>query len=263
MIKCQCKKEQERLYNMKCYQMTDVGSLRQTNQDAVYSSLEPVGNLDNLFIVADGMGGHLAGEYASFQAIQETVKVIRKSEEKRPVRLLEMGITCANEAIFQTAQQDKDKRGMGTTMVAATVVEEQLVVANVGDSRLYVWKGQQLEQITKDHSVVEELIRQGELTREESRFHAKKSVITRAVGAEAQVKIDIFDIPLHQVSYILMCTDGLTNMVSEEHISRILNAAETLEAKGKELVAVANQNGGKDNITIVLIEINDNEVKAC
>ena len=161
------------------------------------------------------------------------------------------------------AQQDEKLRGMGTTMVAATIVGHYAYVANVGDSRLYVI-GEQIQQITKDHSLVQEMVRMGELDAEQARKHPKKNIITRALGAERTVDIDFFDLKLEPGDVVLMCSDGLSNMVEDRQLQEIITDTDTdLDEKGRILIREANRNGGKDNIAIVLIEPFANEVKAC
>ena len=184
---------------MRVYSATDVGQKRKMNQDYVFVSENPVGNLPNLFVVADGMGGHNAGDY----------------------------------------------------------------VANVGDSRLYVIQGE-IHQVTKDHSLVQEMVRMGEIKPEEARNHPDKNIITRALGAERTVDIDFFDLKLEPDSTILMCSDGLSNMVEDSKLEEIiLDQTEELPKKGEKLLKEANQNGGKDNIAVILVEPFTNEVEKC
>ncbi|MDO4519098.1 MAG: Stp1/IreP family PP2C-type Ser/Thr phosphatase [Eubacteriales bacterium] len=247
---------------MRIYSTTDVGQKRQVNQDYVYASAEPVGNLPNLFIVADGMGGHNAGDYASSHAVQTIVKEIEEDRDYNPVKVIRHAIETANTKIIEDANNDVRLKGMGTTMVVATIVGHYAYVANVGDSRLYVIQGQ-IRQVTKDHSLVQEMVRMGEISEEEARKHPDKNIITRALGAESTIDIDFFDLKLEPESCILMCSDGLSNMVSDEEIEQIVLSEDTIENRGKLLVERANSNGGKDNIAIVLAEPFANEVKEC
>lgn len=174
---------------MKTYSITDIGKRRSANQDFVYASDQPVGNLPNLMIVADGMGGHNAGDFASRYTVESMLEYIEKDEEKRPIPLLSGAIHYANEQVVEKARSDRALEGMGTTVVAATIKEGCLYVANVGDSRLYLIDGE-IEQITRDHSLVEEMIRMGELQRKDARSHPDRNVITRAVGVHTPVRID-------------------------------------------------------------------------
>ncbi len=236
---------------MKVYSITDIGKRRSVNQDYVYASEQPVGNLANLLIVADGMGGHNAGDLASRYTVELMLEYIEKAEEKRPVPLISAAIHHANELVLQKSKSAKEYEGMGTTLVAATVLEEYLYVANVGDSRLYLID-QDIEQITRDHSLVEEMIRVGELQRKDARNHPDRNVITRAVGVHDPVRVDFFDVKLEKGDKVLLCSDGLTTMVEDEEILRIVRKSSSLKEAAERLVLEANKNGGKDNISVVL-----------
>ncbi len=243
--------------------LSDTGQVRESNQDFVFASAAPVGNLANLFLVADGMGGHLAGEYASAHAVEIVTETIRRSRLTEPIALLEEAICTANRAIYSESMKDPSKHGMGTTFVAATIAGQHLYVANVGDSRLYLADDTAICQITRDHSFVNEMIRQGGMTVEMARHSARKNIITRAVGAESEVQIDFFDLFLQPGQQILMCTDGLTNMVPDEEILDIMRQCPDPSAVVKQLVDLANENGGRDNISAVVVrpfeDGNDNE----
>ena len=248
---------------MRIYSATDVGQKRKMNQDYVFASADPVGNLPNLFVVADGMGGHNAGDYASSHAVGTVVDEIRQDADFNPIKVIRHAIESANTEIITQAQNDENLRGMGTTMVVATIVGHYAYVANVGDSRLYL-VNQQILQVTKDHSLVQEMVRMGEINAEQARNHPDKNIITRALGAERTVDIDFFDLKLEPGNVILMCSDGLSNMVEDSQIREIISDTETnLEEKGKILISEANRNGGKDNIAVVLIEPFANEVETC
>ncbi len=233
--------------------MTDKGYVRSQNQDAVYATAEPIGRLDNLFMVADGMGGHNAGDYASARAIQMIRDCIATSDDET-VPTIHQGIRIANTGLYQEANLDVTKSGMGTTIVVATLEDDTLRVANVGDSRLYVLHDGELCQVTRDHSVIEEMVQKGEVTREFAQHHPKRNLITRAVGAEEDIRIDFFDVDVADIHLVLLCTDGLTTMVEDARIQEILGMQMTLEDKVKTLVQEANDAGGKDNITVVLVE---------
>lgn len=238
---------------MKTYSITDIGRKRSVNQDFVYASDQPVGNLSNLMIVADGMGGHNAGDIASRYTVEAMVDYIEKSNEKRPVTLLSEAIHHANEVVMKKAGSDRAYEGMGTTVVAATLLGEYLYVANVGDSRLYLID-HEIEQITRDHSLVEEMIRMGELQRKDAKSHPDRNVITRAVGVRIPLRIDFFDVKLEKGDRILLCSDGLTNMVEDEDILHIIKKCGSPKEAAQRLVTEANKNGGKDNISVVLAE---------
>lgn len=239
---------------IKTFSVTNIGKKRKLNQDYVYTSEEPVGHLPNLFIVADGMGGHNAGDYASKLAVETMVEEIAASEEQAPEAVLRMAVEKANAMVNGSAKKAPELEGMGTTVVAASCDGRSLSVANVGDSRLYVVGGHEIRQITRDHSWVEDMVRSGGMGREEARNHPDKNIITRAVGAEDSVKTDFFSVTLREGDMILMCTDGLTNMLSDEEIRMILNGARDIVERAEELVRRANENGGRDNISVILIE---------
>lgn len=230
---------------------TDIGRKRNINQDTVCTWNVPIGSLPNLFIVADGMGGHKAGDYASAYAVKAIGREVEADESTEPVRILTKAIEVANAEIFEKAKED-DYLGMGTTVVAATVIDSTLFVANVGDSRLYII-GDEIKQITKDHSLVEEMVRAGEINRDEARFHPDKNIITRAVGADKNVLTDIFEVDLLEGDVILMCSDGLSNMIGDSDIFNVIKKHKNVEDMAAELVKLANHNGGKDNIGVVLV----------
>ena len=257
------RKGQKARSDMRVYSATNIGMKRKMNQDYVFASQDTVGNLPNLFAVADGMGGHNAGDYASSHAVRILVDEIREDTDYNPVKVIRHAIETANTEIIEQAQKDEKLRGMGTTMVVATIVGQYAYVANVGDSRLYV-VDKQLRQITRDHSLVQEMVRMGEITAEEARNHPDKNIITRALGAEKTVDVDFFDMRLEPGSTILMCSDGLSNMVEDKKMEEIiLNSDEDITWKGNTLIQEANNNGGKDNIAIILIEPFTNEVETC
>ena len=239
---------------MKTFSMTDVGKMRDMNQDYLFMSETAVGRLPNLFLVADGMGGHKAGEYASRAAVETIVQSITKAETGQPVSLLKKAITEANQRLLKEAIIDIEKEGMGTTIVAATIIGNKLVTANVGDSRLYLINDQNITQITRDHSYVEELIRSGKIKKADAKNHPHKNKITRAVGVFQTLHIAFFETELEESDIVLMCTDGLTNMVEDEDIKRIVLGQRDTVEKTEKLISEANKNGGKDNITVLLIE---------
>lgn len=207
---------------MKISSLTDIGTTREMNQDYLYSSEEAVGNLPNLFLVADGMGGHKAGEFASRFAVEAVVAAIRENQEERPVAILSQSIQRANCRLKEYADEHQQMKGMGTTIVAAVIDQDTLIVANVGDSRLYII-GDTIEQITEDHSLVQEMVRLGKMDEESARNHPNKNIITRAIGTSEDVKIDIFERQIHADEYIVLCSDGLTNMVEDSVILEVLH----------------------------------------
>lgn len=245
---------------LRSYAITDIGQKRQLNQDFIYLSETPIGNLPNVFIVADGMGGHNAGDYASRYAVETVVDEIGASFEKNPAKILGTAIEKANTLIRQRAQEDEAYSGMGTTMVAATCLGKYLEVANVGDSRLYVINDK-IEQITQDHSLVEEMVRMGGIDKKSARNHPDKNIITRAIGARDYIETDFFNAELQKGDLVLLCSDGLTNMLEDEEIRQILTEEGSLQNRVEKLVEAANQNGGKDNISVIAIEPLADEVE--
>ena len=239
---------------MKTFSMTDAGRRREINEDYMYASETAVGKLPNLFIVADGMGGHKAGDYASKTAVEAIVECISENDSGLLVASIKKAIGEANKKVLKEAIIDIEKEGMGTTIVAATIKGEKLIVANVGDSRLYVVNESGITQITADHSLVEELVRCGKIDRSEARNHPDKNKITRAVGVFPKVDVDFFETKVTAGDTVLLCTDGLTNMVDDDEIKRIILSQRDIVEKTQTLVETANRNGGTDNITALLIE---------
>ncbi len=245
---------------MKQFAMTDVGRKRKVNQDYVYVTDKPIGPFPNLLVVADGMGGHKAGDFAS----KYTVKVLReelgKTELKKPEDILRQVVSVANHELIQEAQTDVKLEGMGTTLVAATIIDNTLYFANVGDSRLYLINNK-IRQLSKDHSLVEEMVRLGGIKAEEAKNHPDKNIITRAMGVKEDVEADIYEYRLKKGDLILMCTDGLSNMVEDEDMFDIVKGARDIVEAVMMLIEKANSNGGRDNIGVVMAEPLPDEVK--
>lgn len=240
---------------MKYSVLTDIGRTRTKNQDSAFATEERVGILPNLFIVADGMGGYHAGEYASQRTIEIVCDAIRLgSVSAQPAELLTDGIVRANEQIRAEAAVDEDKSGMGTTIVGVSVFDGRILVANVGDSRAYLLHDGNLMQITRDHSVVSEMVRKGEISAADAWNHPKRNLITRAVGAEDTIQVDFFDEEVVRGDRILLCSDGLTSMLRDEEIRKILIDDNALDATTQSLVDAANAAGGADNITALVID---------
>lgn len=238
---------------LKAWGIKDVGRCRSINQDYIFVSEEPMGNLPNLFLVADGMGGHRAGDLASEYTVSRVCEAVTKSMQKIPFQILKGAFQYANQKLIEKAGESPAYAGMGTTLVAVTVQDDTAYVANVGDSRLYKIGGT-IEQITEDHSLVEEMVRMGEISKEEARNHPEKNIITRAIGVSETVEPDYFDTKLEKGECLLLCSDGLSNMLEDAQIKEILDRRTDLRSGAEELVREANRNGGKDNIAVVLIE---------
>ncbi len=232
------------------------------NQDYIYTSEVPVGNLPNLFIVADGMGGHNAGDFASRYTVEHVVKAISASALSQPVAVFAAALEQVNRNLMQLAGITPGLRGTGTTFVAATVVQDRLYVANIGDSRLYI-VNQAITQITKDHSLVQEMVRMGEVKQEEARTHPDKNIITRAVGATEEIMVDYFEVALSPGDRILLCSDGLTNMIEDSQIRTIMCSQRDIAECVERLVETANTYGGKDNISVIIVDPFSDEVKRC
>ena len=239
---------------MKFYAITDIGRKRELNEDYIYTSGQPIGALPNLFIVADGMGGHKAGDYASMHTVDRFVEVIRELGEEHGVQdAINEAVTAANAYIYQRSRENSNLSGMGTTLVLASCIGNEAIVANIGDSRLYL-VNDAMTQITRDHSLVEEMVTLGGIDREMARNHPDKNIITRAVGVKEKVAADFFEVDLTKGDKLLLCSDGLTNMLRDEEIYQIIQDHKELEQAAKALVDAANENGGRDNIAVVLVE---------
>lgn len=236
---------------MKVFSITDVGKVRKMNQDYVFATDEPQGTLPNLLVVADGMGGHKAGDFASKFTVETLKEEIKHSLKEGPKEVLLDAVQVVNKKLIETAEKDIKLDGMGTTLVAATVIDHTLHFINVGDSRLYLIN-QEVKQLSRDHSLVEEMLRLGGISEEEAKHHPDKNIITRAIGVKEDVEADYYEYALKKGDVILMCTDGLCNMVNEDEIFTIIKSARDIVEAGQLLINRANENGGKDNIGVVL-----------
>ncbi len=240
---------------MKAFSITDIGESRRINQDYVFCEVNAVGNLPNLFIVADGMGGHNAGDYASRFCVEFFSEHIRNSNQTSPVILIEEAIKDVNDKLYEKSKQQIEYEGMGTTFVAATICQNEMYVANIGDSRLYVI-GKEMKQITEDHSLVQAMVKTGELDRDEARVHPNKNIITRALGANETAQPDFFEVELEEGDIVLMCSDGLTNMLDDDTIEKIIREnADDPKTSAETLVKQANLSGGKDNIAVIIVKV--------
>jgi protein phosphatase len=230
---------------------TDTGRARSANEDS-YWVRSP------LFVLADGMGGAQAGEVASRTAVevfadQGGLPDGPGTYEERLAGL----VAQANERVYAQAQSDDQFAGMGTTLTVAYVGEDDLAIAHVGDSRFYVLRDGDLQQLTDDHSLVGELVRRGQISAEEAEDHPQRSIITRALGIEGEVVVDHFSWPVRDGDVFLLCSDGLTGMVPDGRVAEIIRGAESLTAAAQQLVAAANEAGGRDNITVILFRVEE------
>jgi PPM family protein phosphatase len=232
---------------------TDTGRQRHANEDA-YFARAPV------FAVADGMGGAQAGEVASRIAADAFGSV--DDGDEAPERRLTRVVHSANERIHELAEQDAARSGMGTTLTAALIGDDEVSLAHVGDSRAYVFRDGELKRLTSDHSLVEELRRQGRLTDAQAEEHPQRSIITRALGPESEVEVDTMTFPARPGDVFLLCSDGLTTMVPESRIGRILERSASLDSAVSRMVREANDGGGRDNITVVAFRLEEAAVAA-
>ncbi len=239
---------------MKAFALTDVGKNRVTNQDYVYCKSDAVGNLPNIFIVADGMGGHKAGDIASVTAVDAVLKSIEQSQKTDVISIMEEAVREANKTLYEKSKSNEEWAGMGTTLVLATVVDSTIFVANIGDSRLYLIDDG-IHQITRDHSYVEEMVSIGEIDKSEARTHSKKNIITRAIGVEEETHADFFEVQFKKGDKLLMCSDGLTNMIEDNDILSVIAGNNDIESMVHKLIDLANDSGGKDNIAVLIAEL--------
>ena len=236
---------------MKSFGMTDIGRKRKVNQDYLFFSDEPVGCFPNLYIVADGMGGHKAGDKASSYAVNRFVELARKETKELPFLVMERLLNEVNEEVYTLSCKEEQYSGMGTTFVAATVVDGTAYIMNIGDSRLYYFD-EKIHQVTMDHSLVEELVRAGELDRAESRNHPQKNIITKALGVHEQLDADYVSKKFEKGDVVFMCTDGLSNYIDMENILKYINKYKEQELVEKFILNV-NELGGNDNTTALVM----------
>lgn len=238
---------------MKYYAMTDVGRRREMNQDYVYAMGQPIGPFPNMLVVADGMGGHKAGDFASKFTVEVVKREIAGSRSRKPEKVLHDAIQVANRELIRVASRDVKLEGMGTTLVVATVIGDTLYFANIGDSRLYLIDDN-IKQLSKDHSLVEEMVRLGGIKAEDARNHPDKNIITRAMGVKDEAEADFYEFRIKRGDKILMCTDGLSNMVEDEDMFGLVKGSRDVVEAVQMLIDRANSNGGRDNIGVVLAE---------
>ena len=236
---------------MKSYGMTHIGQRRSVNQDYIFYTDEPIGNLPNLYIVADGMGGHKAGDRASSFAVEKFIEIVKNDEAQQPFYLMKKVLSMVNHELVLLSRERPEFEGMVTTFVAASVLEDSLYVMNIGDSRLYKMENH-LTQVTKDHSLVEELVRSGQLTKEEARVHPQKNLITKALGVEEGIEPDFFQLEMKAGDRILLCSDGLTNMVEDKNLEKILVSLSDSRKAAEKMIEQANEKGGLDNIAVIV-----------
>jgi len=246
--------------------LTDTGRVREHNEDTI--AIDP--DL-GLMVLADGMGGYNAGEVASGIAVKTIVNLVRESMERedmtaidpstkltRPSIILRDAITRANKIIYQTARSQPQCEGMGTTVVSALLFDNMISIAHVGDSRLYRLRSNRFEQVTMDHSLLQELVDRGFYSPEEAQRAANKNYVTRALGVEANVEVELREVPVQKGDHYVLCSDGLSDMVEDSDIHLTVNTFnDNLDTVAKHLIQLANDNGGRDNVSVVMAQILD------
>jgi protein phosphatase len=251
---------------IRCVGVTDTGRIREHNEDTIGTDPD-IG----LLVLADGMGGYNAGEVASGIAVRTVLSLIKEAVQREDLTVADPGqgisrtgillrdaIHRANQLIHHTSKTQSNCEGMGTTIVAGLFFDDRLTVAHVGDSRLYRWRAGQLEQITQDHSLLQELVARGFYSPQEAARAASKNYVTRALGVETSVDVDIRDVAVQPDDLYLLCSDGLSDMVEDEDIHLTISTfGANLETLARQLVLLSNDNGGRDNVSIVLVRVND------
>jgi len=251
---------------LRCVGLTDTGKVREHNEDTI--AVDPdIG----LLVLADGMGGYNAGEVASGIAVKTIVNLVREQVERedlnvqdrdaglsRPTIILRDAIVRANKIIYQTAKTQPQCEGMGTTVVAALFFDNKITIAHVGDSRLYRQRGEKLEQVTMDHSLLQELVDRGFYSAEEAQRAANKNYVTRALGVEPNVDVEIQEVPVSKGETFILCSDGRSDMAEDEDIHLTINTfGANLDTVAKQLIQLANDNGGRDNVSVVMAYVVD------
>ena len=246
--------------------LTDTGKVREHNEDTI------AGDADSgLLVLADGMGGYKAGEVASGLAVKTIVSMVREHMQRENLRagdaetglartsiILRDAIHRANKIIYQTAHTQSQFEGMGTTVVAALFFDNKVTIAHVGDSRLYRVQGEKFERITMDHSLLQELVDRGLYSAEEAQRAANKNYVTRALGVEPNVEVEIQEIPVHKGEIYVLCSDGLSDMVEDEDIHLTISTfSANLDNVARQLIQLANDNGGRDNISVLMAHVED------
>lgn len=244
---------------MNYYFITDPGKVRERNEDSV--AIVENGTSEKLLIVADGMGGHKDGEVASHIAINLITDRFKNTSsvgnKEDAINWIQSTVSEANMEIFKYVANHKESEGMGTTIVLSILTPSFLLIGNIGDSSGYIYKGKKIHKITVDHTLVNLLVKSGELTEEEAKNHPKKNVLMKALGSNTSVDMDIFNVEL-DVDGIFLCSDGLTNMLDDNQIAKVLSENSTLKEKLEKLVFKANNRGGNDNISIACLLKEDN-----
>ncbi|WP_338469866.1 Stp1/IreP family PP2C-type Ser/Thr phosphatase [Niallia sp. XMNu-256] len=246
---------------MKAVFLTDRGKVRQHNEDNGGVFLNRAGQ--RIAMVADGMGGHRAGDVASHLTIMKLKEIWEETEKietpEQAENWFKEQIKLVNVTVFQHSQQNVECEGMGTTIVAVIITEMFSTIAHIGDSRCYILNEAGLSQITEDHSLVNELVKTGQISKEDAENHPRKNVLTRALGTAIFVDMDIKTIIIEENDTLLLCSDGLSNKVNEEEIESTLNSEKSIKEKATTLIDMANEYGGEDNISLIIVEFTPEE----
>lgn len=243
---------------MKSVGITDLGCKRENNEDYIFFNDDNIGALPNLYIVADGMGGYNYGEVASSKAVGYFCEYVKSNFYDNENDILDFiidGILFSNSKVYEDSNSDDMYNGMGTTITVCTIMNNKAYIAHVGDSRLYIVTGDKINQLTTDHSYVNEMVKAGEITEVEARMHPRRNIITRAVGIKDTVEVDALAVTVGEGDYLLICSDGLTDMVTDEDIYNIISEMSDINMKADKLVKLAIENGGHDNVSAILINI--------
>lgn len=243
---------------MEYFYITDPGIVRSHNEDSVIICKND--NEEYMLVVADGMGGHTGGEIASTIAVTHLQKkfesISKLGDKEEAIEFLKQAVNEANVLIYEYTKLNPDSLGMGTTLVIGIYTKDYLLFGNIGDSSGYVVKNNKLHKITNDHTLVNLLVKTGELTKEEAKDHPRKNVLMKALGANETVEMDVFDVETN-IEGVFLCSDGLTNMLSDEHIIKVIEEKLPLEERIKKLVYKANNRGGLDNIAIAYLKVGE------
>jgi len=234
---------------------SDIGKIRKCNEDFIFVKNSPIGCLQNLYVVADGMGGHKSGEVASSSAVKFFCEFIENSANRSEILdTLVEGVGYANKKVKEMSETDNSYTNMGTTFLAASIYDGKIYIVHVGDSRLYIVRNNEIKQITTDHTYVMDMVRLGSITKEQAKIHPDRNIITRALGIDENLSIDGIFNKLYHNDIVVMCSDGLYEMIDDDGI---LNVAEdsslNLEEKAEKMIQRANFLGGRDNVSVVLI----------
>ncbi|GAC92096.1 MULTISPECIES: Stp1/IreP family PP2C-type Ser/Thr phosphatase [Anoxybacillus] len=244
---------------MKAVFQTDVGKIRSHNEDNGGVFINQAGNY--LAVVADGMGGHLAGDVASEMTMTQLKQFWEETGEMTSPQQAEMWlkehVMKVNESLFHHSQTNEHCQGMGTTVVAAICTNQFATIGHIGDSRCYLLNANGFQQMTEDHSLVNELVKSGQLSKEDAEYHPRKHVLLRALGTEQTIQLDVKTVTIDEGDMLLLCSDGLSNKVTEQTMIDVLTSDRSLEEKAQALINVANEHGGEDNITLAIVQFVD------